>query len=222
MSLYSVVVWVLILLGMIAIAFGIFLTYSFFKSKKKLPLNLPIGFNFCPQYTQGYGALLELNVKTMANGRTVSTVIPRDLKQNEGTDEKILPKPLYLVCNPGCRQVVAIGDGTSSHRTLIFYLPPRSEKLSRFLQEVPLGQAIANHLDRENIIDMLNQKVEMIRETTSKNLLAGEELTTKLLIEKIPEIADTIINMSKKESDKRKDASGNSYTPMGGFSGLGI
>ena len=220
MALYNTVIWILVLLGLVSIIFGVFLLYSFYKNRKKLPSNLPIGFNFCPQYTKGYSALLELDRQTMPNGRILSTCIPRDLKQDDDGNEKIIPKPLYLLTAPGRRQVVAVGDGTSNNRTMIFYLPPRSEKLSRFLQEIPFGQALASHIDKEDIIKMINDRVEMIRETTSKTTLAGEELNTKLLLEKIPEIADAIVNMAKKEVDKKKDA-GSGYTPLGGFGGLG-
>lgn len=142
MSLYGFATAILIIFGVITVAFGVYIIYSIYKSRKRLPLNLPIAYNFCPQYTKGYGVLLEINVKNLKNGRTLSTVIPRDLKQLEDANERELPKPLHIVCAEGRRLVVSTGDGLSSNRQIIFYLPPRAEKISRFLQETPFGQII--------------------------------------------------------------------------------
>jgi hypothetical protein len=183
-----------------------------FKNKPTVPTNAPLGINFAPEFTNGYSIFQEISVKKFPNGRTLSKLMPKDINQDEGLSNLEKPKPVFLVCAPGCRIATPSGD-LSSSRTVIFYMPPTSEQLNNSFKKTTLGKAMTDSIEFEQICNMLDEKVKKIREYVSKVGNKGEEVMSKIVLDNLDEIAEKMHQVYNKVDNKKTENRG--YNPMG-------
>jgi hypothetical protein len=208
---------VLIVLFLVVVGFIVFAFYLYNKNKNKIriPVNANIVVNFATEFTDGWSHFLELNAKKNQDGRVCSMLLPRDL-DNIDSDKVEIPKIQYLVTSPGCRIVIPKGV-LSKNRNTVFCMPSKPEYMTTDMRNNILGKALMGIIDYETDINMINQRVVKMREALSKTAIKGEETLSKVLLDNLDQIAESIRKLYSKTDEKKpfNPSSFGNYPPAG-------
>jgi hypothetical protein len=124
-----------------------------------LPKNLPLVFNFLPEFTHGYSVGLENKNTKRKNGGTLVEFYPTDIATSDRGDWTT-PMDVMQQLFVGKNRRVAFPRGDfSSQREIVFYLPKDISHLSTRMMGTVFGQIITTTTGGLSVLDNFMESV---------------------------------------------------------------